>query len=62
MREDGTTLSDEVHELYVYKVRGGTPVSAVLGFWFALASFILVAAILLHQPFMSPPPGVHPPV
>lgn len=23
MREDGTTLSDEVHELYVYKVREG---------------------------------------
>lgn len=25
MREDGTTLSDECHELYVYKVRTFSP-------------------------------------
>ncbi len=30
MREDGTTLSDESHELYVYKVRQNCCIAAAL--------------------------------
>lgn len=30
MREDGTTLSDESHEIYVYKVRHDCPVTLCL--------------------------------
>lgn len=50
MREDGTTLSDEVHELYVYKVREGCRLG-----------FIIAVAILLPQPYVRsgliPPPA-----
>lgn len=41
MREDGTTLSDEVHELYVYKVREGVAraVAAILRWGLISPSF-----------------------
>ncbi len=41
MREDGTTLSDESHELYVYKVCAGSTHIHIL--YFILYVFVVVS-------------------